>query len=297
MVAMRARPHMGTNCFLVSAGISWKKIHAYLNEEVRDQRSEERSNGNINVLGEDNALRLDDEKVDKLLDIVQETLQGRLGDSEVLARPELGCDTLSKSGLSSDLCRSSTAKHDPSRLENVADDVEVTGGEDEDDSGGERNTGCAGVLPAQEAVEHAVVVYHRLAKPRTRRHPQLYLRVRFWPVAVFCSGICLELARSANSSRVLAPSAFACWATGPTKSVFGLSGGFWTSVPRNHVSTRLRTVWVDNVGAALTIPLRTVSFAFCTEGWFWIEAMVFCAAVRSLGEEIKVVCGAPITLS
>jgi hypothetical protein len=154
---------MGTNCFLVSAGISWKKIHAYLNEEVRDQRSEERSNGNINVLGEDNALRLDDEKVDKLLDIVQETLQGRLGDSEVLARPELGCDTLSKSGLSSDLCRSSTAKHDPSRLEDVADDVEVTGGEDEDDSGGERNTGCAGVLPAQEAVEHAVVVGEVLA--------------------------------------------------------------------------------------------------------------------------------------
>ena len=51
------------------------------------------------------------------------------------------------------------------------------------------------------------------------------------------------------------------------------------------------------MSAALTIPFRTVSFAFCTEGWFWIEAMVFCAAVRSLGEEIKVVCGAPITLS
>jgi hypothetical protein len=75
MVAMRARPHIGTNCFLVSAGISWKKIYAYLDEEVRDQGSEERSNSNVNVLGEDDALRLDDEKVDKLLDIVQETLQ------------------------------------------------------------------------------------------------------------------------------------------------------------------------------------------------------------------------------
>lgn len=107
-----------------------------LDKEVGDQGGEERSNSDVDVLGEDDALRLDDEEVDKLLDIVQETLQGRLGNSEVLARPELGCNTLSKSSLSSDLCRSSTAKHDPSRLEDVADDVEVTSGEDEDDSGG-----------------------------------------------------------------------------------------------------------------------------------------------------------------
>jgi hypothetical protein len=53
---------------------------------------------------------------------------------------------------------------------------------------------------------------------RNRRQTlQDCLRVRFWPVTVLCSGIVREFARSANSSRVLALSALACCATGPTR--------------------------------------------------------------------------------
>lgn len=223
-----------------------ERIPAYLDEEVGDQRGEECSNGNVNVLGEDDALRFDDEEVDKLLDIVQQTLKGCLGNGEVLTRPELGGKTLSKSKLSSDFCRSSGTKHDPSQLEDVADDVQVTGGEDEENSGGEGDTGRAGVLPAQEAVEHAVVVCKMLDGLHRLQQKHCHSRVRFWPVAVLCSGICFELARSANSSRVFAPSALACWAMGPTKSVLGLGGqlgvlwcGILLALVRGHERTHV----------------------------------------------------------
>lgn len=165
MVAMRARPHMGTNCVLVSANMESERSSVYLDEEVGDQGSKECSNGNVNILSKDNALGLDNEEVDKLLDIVQETLQRCFGDGEVLARPELGGETLSKSELSSNLGRSSGTEHNPTQLEDPADYVQVTSGEDEEDGGGERDAGCAGVLPAQETVEHAVVVCRVSAQP------------------------------------------------------------------------------------------------------------------------------------
>lgn len=136
---------------------------AYLDENVGDQGSKECSDGNVNVLSKDNALGLDNEEVDELLNIVKQTLERRLRDSKVLAGPELGSETLSDCQLASDLCRGSGTEQDPSQLEDVADDVQVTGGEDEEDGGGEGNTGRAGVLPAQETIEHAVVVCEVLA--------------------------------------------------------------------------------------------------------------------------------------
>ena len=138
---------------------------AYLDEEVREQGSKESSNSNVDVLSKDDALRLDHEEVDELLDIVEETLKRSLGDGEVLARPELGSETLSNRKLSSNLCGGSGTKYNPGELEDVADDVQVTGGEYEEDGGSEGDTGGAGVLPAQKAVEQAVVVCVVLGMP------------------------------------------------------------------------------------------------------------------------------------
>jgi hypothetical protein len=139
-----------------------------LDEEVGDEGCEERlqeervsylnkcnvsgltySNGNIDVLSEDNTLGLDDEEVDELLNIVGHTLQRGLGNGEVLARPELRGKATAESELSDNLrCSSSTEDH-VGGLEDVTDQVEVSCGEDEDDRGSEGNTGGAGVLPAQ----------------------------------------------------------------------------------------------------------------------------------------------------
>jgi hypothetical protein len=75
-----------------------------------------------------------------------------------LTRAELGGKTATKSELSSNLGSHSRSKRKVEELEGVADDIEVSGGEDEDDGGGKGDTSCARVLPAQEAVEHAMVV-------------------------------------------------------------------------------------------------------------------------------------------
>jgi hypothetical protein len=121
------------------------------------------SNGNVDVLGEHNALRLDDEEVNKLLDIVGHALKRGLRDGEVLARPELRGKATSESRLSDNLRSGGSTEDHVGGLEDVADQVQVPCGEDEDDRGSEGDAGGAGVLPAQQAVEQAVVVCSWLA--------------------------------------------------------------------------------------------------------------------------------------
>lgn len=116
------------------------------------------SNGDVDVLSKDNTLGLDDEEVDELLSIVGHALKRCLGDGKVLAWPELRGETTSESQLSNNLCCSGGTKCQVRGLEDVANQVEVSGGEDEDEGGGKCDTGCARILPAQEAVEQAVVV-------------------------------------------------------------------------------------------------------------------------------------------
>jgi hypothetical protein len=95
------------------------------------------SNGCVHVLGEHNPLGLNNEEVDELLNIVQQALERGLGDGEVLARPELGGQTPTKGKLPSDFRRGSNTECQVESLEDVADDVEVSGSEDEDDGSGE----------------------------------------------------------------------------------------------------------------------------------------------------------------
>jgi hypothetical protein len=83
--------------------------------------------------------------------------------SEVLARPELRGKATSESRLSDNLRSSGSTEDHVGGLEDVADQVQVPCGEDEDERGSEGDTGSAGVLPAQQAVEHAVVVCSWLA--------------------------------------------------------------------------------------------------------------------------------------
>lgn len=75
-----------------------------------------------------------------------------------------------------------------------------------------------------------------------------HLRVRFWPVAVFCSGIVFEFARSANSSRVFAPSALTFCATGPAEFSYGSCADMFGICDRLSAVLRLRG-WVREQGA------------------------------------------------
>lgn len=61
------------------------------------------SNSRIDVLGEKDALSFDYEEVDKLLNVVQASLEGRLGDSVVFPGTHPGGETVVKQQLSGNL--------------------------------------------------------------------------------------------------------------------------------------------------------------------------------------------------
>jgi hypothetical protein len=85
----------------------------------------------IYVLGENYALRLDDKEVDELLDIIKQTLKRGFRNGKVLTRTELGGKATTKGHLSGDLSGCRGTKCQVKKLEAIADDVEVSSGEDE----------------------------------------------------------------------------------------------------------------------------------------------------------------------
>lgn len=60
------------------------------------------SKRNVDVLGEDDPLKLDDEEVDQLLDVVGEALKRGLVDRVVLAGADLSSETIAKGSLADD---------------------------------------------------------------------------------------------------------------------------------------------------------------------------------------------------
>lgn len=117
-----------------------------------------------------------------------------------------------------------TAQGHPQRLENIADDVEVSGGEDEGNGGGEGNGRGAGVLPlskfsgrfghtqafgtyAEQPVEHAVVMGQRLTRrgwlfwccPSICEISELALRLFFLGFGLLGDGACNQLALATRS--------------------------------------------------------------------------------------------------
>jgi hypothetical protein len=120
----------------------------------------------VHILSEDNPLRLDDEKVDELFHIIEEALEGGLGDGEVLLRSELARETTAEYQLACNFGGSCCSQRQINSLEQISDDVEVSCGEDEGNGDGEGDCGRAGVFPAEEPVEQAVVVGQGLASGR-----------------------------------------------------------------------------------------------------------------------------------
>lgn len=116
-------------------------------------------NRDVDVLGEENPLRFDDEEVDQLLHVVKESLEGGLGDGHVLPWADLGCEALAlaHSSLSDNFCRGGHTQGHVDNLEDVAEDVQVPRSKDEEDGCCEGDGSSAGVPPAEQTVEQAVV--------------------------------------------------------------------------------------------------------------------------------------------
>jgi hypothetical protein len=116
------------------------------------------SNGGPDVLSEENALELNDEEVDELLNITGDALEGLAGNCVVLSGADLGGKTLAKDKVANKLSGGGHAEHGEDSLQDVSVDGNEAGKKDASDSGGERDGSRTGVLPAEERVEEGVVV-------------------------------------------------------------------------------------------------------------------------------------------
>lgn len=88
------------------------------------------------ILGEQHALRLDDEEVDEFVDVTDQGIEGFPRNRVVLAGAELGREAIVQEGLPGDLGGDGDAKDHPGELESPAHNIEVPNREDEGDEGG-----------------------------------------------------------------------------------------------------------------------------------------------------------------
>lgn len=115
------------------------------------------------VLGEEQTLRLDNKEVDQLIQIPGHVIQRRLWHCVVPPRADLSRESRIEERASSCLCGNGNTKDHPCELQRVAEKVKITGGEDEGDGTGIRDSGGTGVLPAEERAEEGVIVCQCLA--------------------------------------------------------------------------------------------------------------------------------------
>jgi hypothetical protein len=97
------------------------------------------------------------------VNITNNSVQSILGDGKVLSWAELGGQTSVENSLTSELSQDSNTECDPSKLEDVSEDVEVSCGEDEDDNRSVCETGGSWVVPGEEGGEEGVVVCEGLS--------------------------------------------------------------------------------------------------------------------------------------
>lgn len=83
------------------------------------------------VLGKQNALSLNDEEVDELVDVANNGVQGFLGNSVVAAGTELGDKAAVEEDLSGRFGGNGGEQGQPSDLEGPAEQIEVPNREDE----------------------------------------------------------------------------------------------------------------------------------------------------------------------
>lgn len=119
--------------------------------------------GGPDVLGEEDTLELNDEEVDKLLDVASDVVESLAGNGVVLPGTHAGCETLAEDELAGKLSGSGDTEDGEGCLQDIALDGDVAGEKNARDDGDKGNGGGTRVLPAEERVEQGVVVGEVLA--------------------------------------------------------------------------------------------------------------------------------------
>lgn len=106
------------------------------------------SQGSPDVLGEDDALRLDDEEVNQFVNVADEDVEGLARNGVVTTGPELTGDASVHNSLPGGLGSDGDAQDHPGELEAPSDHIQVPNREDEgDDRGiGDGGGACRGFV-------------------------------------------------------------------------------------------------------------------------------------------------------
>lgn len=121
------------------------------------------SNSGPDILGEEDALELDDEEVDQLLKVTSNGLESLARDGVVFPGAHAGGKALAEHKLTDNLSGSGDTEDGECGLEDIALDGDVAGEKNAGDNGGEGDGSRARVLPAEERVEQGMVVGQVLA--------------------------------------------------------------------------------------------------------------------------------------
>jgi hypothetical protein len=89
------------------------------------------SSRSIDVLSEQDALGLDNEKVDELVHIANQRVEGLLGDGVILSGSQLGREAVVQNSLARNLGGNGNSQHHPSELETPPQKIEVPKREDQ----------------------------------------------------------------------------------------------------------------------------------------------------------------------
>jgi len=118
-----------------------------LDQVVRDEGSNARSNGHEQVLSEEDLLCLDNEKVDELVDVTNHRVQSLPRYCVVFSGTDSRGKANRQDSLATSFCQDSETKHHIGDLEGISDDVEVSSSEDECDDKTIGNCRGSWVLP------------------------------------------------------------------------------------------------------------------------------------------------------
>lgn len=101
--------------------------------------------GSPDVFGEDNALGLNYEEVNQLVNIADDAIESLAGNSVVAARTKLARESRTNNGLAGNLSSDSDTKDNPRKLEGVSQKIQVSDGKNQGDGRGIGNRGgtCA----------------------------------------------------------------------------------------------------------------------------------------------------------
>lgn len=101
-----------------------------LDEVIGEESGEGNEAGNVDVLSEEDALSLDDEEVDELVNIANSAVKSLLGNSIILARAQLSGEALVENGPAGNFGGNGGTKDHPGELETQAEHIKVPNKED-----------------------------------------------------------------------------------------------------------------------------------------------------------------------